>query len=131
MLNLLTRPTVALAAMVTLLCPLPVRYAAAQAASAQQAPDNSGRNKKENQSNVADQQPNAKEDRLTTAKIRKVVIADKSLSMYAHNVKIITVGGAVTLKGPVRSEDEKSKVASDAASVVSADKVTNSLMVKH
>ena len=73
---------------------------------------------------------NAKEDRLTTAKIRKAIIADKDLSTYAHNIKIITTNGSVTLKGPVKSEDEKEKVASDAAGVVSADRITNNLTVK-
>ena len=57
-------------------------------------------------------------------------MADKGLSTYAHNVKIITVNGTVTLKGPVKSEEEKEKVASDAASIVSADRITNNLTVK-
>ena len=43
-------------------------------------------------------------------KIRKAVMDDKSLSTYAHNVKIIAQNGKVTLKGPVRSEDEKKMV---------------------
>jgi hyperosmotically inducible protein len=99
-----------------------------QPASAQTAPDNSTQNK--DQGLTADNQANAKADRLTTANIRKAIIADKGLSTYAHNVKIITVNGAVTLKGPVTSEEEKEKVASDAAGVVSADKITNNLTVK-
>jgi hyperosmotically inducible periplasmic protein len=94
----------------------------------QTAPDNSGQNK--NQQSTADAQSNANSDLQTTAQIRKAIIADKSLSTYAHNVKIITVNGAVTLKGPVSSEDEKQKVASDATSVVSSDKLTNELTVK-
>jgi hyperosmotically inducible protein len=99
-----------------------------QSASAQTAPDNSAQNK--DQGLTADNQANAKADRLTTANIRKAIIADKNLSTYAHNVKIITANGAVTLKGPVTSEEEKEKVATDAASVVSADKITNHLTVK-
>jgi osmotically-inducible protein OsmY len=94
----------------------------------QTAPDNSASNK--NQSGSADNQSNAKEDRLTTANIRKAIIADKDLSTYAHNIKIITINGSVTLNGPVKSEDEKQKVASDAADVVSADRITNNLTVK-
>ena len=99
-----------------------------QSANAQTAPDNSAQNK--DQGPTADNQANAKTDRMTTANIRKAIIADKDLSTYAHNVKIITVNGAVTLKGPVTSDGEKEKVASDAASVVSADKITNHLTVK-
>ena len=96
--------------------------------SAQTAPDNSAQNK--DQGLTADNQANAEMDRTTTANIRKAIIADKDLSTYAHNVKMITVNGAVTLKGPVTSDGEKEKVASDAASVVSADKITNHLTVK-
>src|ERR1700745_2598559 len=84
----------------------------AQTGTAQTAPDNSNQNK--NHAETADNQANAKSDRLTTQKIRKAIMADKSLSTNAHNVKIITVDGAVTLKGPVQSEDEKQKVASEA-----------------
>jgi len=67
---------------------------------------------------------------MITAQIRKAIMADKDLSTYGHNVKIITLQGAVTLKGPVKSEDEKQKVVSDASGVVSADKITDSLTVK-
>jgi hyperosmotically inducible periplasmic protein len=100
----------------------------AQTGTTQTAPDNSNQNK--NHAETADNQVNSKSDRTTTAKIRKAIIADKSLSTYAHNVKIITVDGAVTLKGPVQSDDEKQKIASEAAGVVSADKITNELTVK-
>lgn len=91
-------------------------------------PDNSSQNK--NQGKTADSHFDPKADRLMTANIRKAIIADKGLSMYAHNVKIITHAGAVTLKGPVKSDDEKQKVMTDAASVVSQDKITNQITVK-
>ncbi len=61
-------------------------------------PDNSGTNKSQNRPVTAEQQKNDATDRNLTATIRRAVIADKSLSMYAHNIKIIVVGGAVTLK---------------------------------
>jgi hyperosmotically inducible periplasmic protein len=93
-------------------------------------PDNSAQNKNQNPSGTADNQPNATADRQTTANVRKAIIADKDLSTYAHNVKIITKDGTVTLKGPVKSDDEKQKVVSDAAGVVSADKVVDQLTVK-
>ena len=93
-----------------------------------QAPDNSANNKQHDV--TADQQSNTAADRAITRKIRKALIADKSLSTYAHNVKIITVDGMVTLKGPVKSEDEKLKVASAAAGVVDASKIDNQLSVK-
>ncbi len=93
-----------------------------------QQADNSGKNKAH--SKTADNQPNATEDRLTTQKVRKAIIADKGLSTYAHNVKIITENGTVTLKGPVKSDDEKQKVAADAAGVVAQDKLVNQITVK-
>ena len=93
-----------------------------------QAPDNSQQN--QGQAPTAQSQSNATTDRQTTANVRKAIIADKNLSLYAHNVKIITRGGQVTLKGPVKSEDEKQQVATDAASVVSSGKVDNQLTVK-
>ena len=92
--------------------------------------DNSGNNRTQNQTQTADQGKNDKSDRMTTAKIRRAVVADKSLSMYAHNVKIIVVGGAVTLKGPVHSEAEKQAVAEKAAQIAGADKVNNQITVK-
>jgi hyperosmotically inducible protein len=104
------------------------KQASAQTGAAQTAPDNSNQNK--DHAVTADNQANQKSDRLTTQKIRKAIIADKALSTYAHNVKIITSNGAVTLKGPVQSDDEKQKVATEAASVVSADKITNELTIK-
>jgi osmotically-inducible protein OsmY len=61
------------------------------------------RSQNKNQAQTADNQANAKSDRLTTQKLRKAIMADKSLSTYAHNVKIITTDGALTLKGPVQS----------------------------
>jgi len=100
----------------------------AQATPAQTAPDNSKQNK--TQSKTADDQTNVKTDRDTTAQIRKSIMADKDLSTYAHNVKIITRNGTVTLKGPVKSDDEKQKVISYASNVVAADKVTDQLTVK-
>lgn len=93
------------------------------------SPDNSSRNKAHD--NTADQQSNATSDRMLTKHIRQALIADKSLSMYGHNVKIITKNGMVTLKGPVHSEEEKQSIASKAAEVAgSQDKITNQLTVK-
>jgi len=96
--------------------------------SSAQAPDNSGQNK--NHADTADNQANAKDDRLITAKIRKAIVAEKDLSTYAHNIKIVTVHGEVTLKGPVQTEDEKQKVVSLASTIVPPEKIVNDLTVK-
>jgi hyperosmotically inducible periplasmic protein len=100
----------------------------AQSGAEQAAPDNSKQSS--TQTTTAENQSSAKSDRLITANVRRAVMADKSLSINAHNVKIITANGAVTLKGSVNSEDEKQKVATAAASVVSAEQITNQLTVK-
>ncbi len=99
-------------------------------AQTQSNADNSGTNKTQNQSRTADQQKDNTSDRTTAAKIRRAVVADKSLSMYGHNVKIIVVSGAVTLKGPVHSEQEKQTIGEKAAAIVGQDKVTNQITVK-
>jgi hyperosmotically inducible protein len=92
-------------------------------------PDNSERNKAHK--TTAGQQSDTASDRMTTKKIRQALIADKSLSMYGHNIKIITRNGSVTLKGPVHTEDEKQKIASKAAEVVGdPGKVSNEITVK-
>ena len=96
------------------------------------APDNTKVNKRDRNSNepTADQQKENRSDRDITQQIRKALTNDKSLSTYAHNVKIVTQNGMVTLKGPVRSEDEKKTVESKAAEVAGADRVTSQLDVK-
>ena len=92
-------------------------------------PDNSAKNK--HHKLTADQQTNAAGDRDLTAQIRKSIIADKGLSMYADNVKIITVNGMVTLKGPVKSNEEKHTIADIAAKATGdASKVSNNITVK-
>jgi len=94
-----------------------------------QEPDNTKVNK-QNQP-TADQQKNNVSDRDLTKKIRESIVSDKSLSTYAHNVKVISQNGVVTLKGPVRSEDEKKAIESKAMDVVgSGGKVNNEMSVK-
>lgn len=83
---------------------------------------------RENKEMTADQQGNSPADRKMTQEIRRAVMKDKSLSTYGHNVKIITKDGNVTLKGPVRSAEEKAAV-EKAAAQVAKGKITNQLQV--
>jgi osmotically-inducible protein OsmY len=89
----------------------------------QTAPDNTARNK--NETTTADQQKNNKSDLETTRRIRKAIVDDKSLSTYAHNVKIVTENGQVTLTGPVSSPQEQAAVAAKATQVAGSGKVIN------
>ena len=107
--------------------------ARAQDSSAgQSAPDNTKVNERDKDKSepTADQQKDNRSDRDITQQIRQSVMNDKSLSTYAHNVKIISQNGMVTLKGPVRSDDEKRVVEAKAAAIVGQDKVTSQLEVK-
>jgi hyperosmotically inducible periplasmic protein len=104
---------------------------ALRAQDQQPAPDNSKMNQGDaNQgATTADQQKMNPADRETTKNIRSAIYKDKSLSTYAHNVKVITQDGKVTLKGPVRSDDEKSNIEAKAIAVAGAGNVTDSLTV--
>ena len=78
---------------------------------------------------TADQQKNNQSDLDLTKQIRRALLKDKSLSTNAHNVKIISQNGMVTLKGPVNSDTEKQAVEAKAAEIAGADKVSSDLQV--
>ena len=103
-----------------------------QSTDAQTKPDNSAVNKRDKDPGAvtADQQKMNPADRELTAKIRKSIMADKALSTYAHNVKVISQDGTVTLKGPVRSDAEVSSILAKATDATgSADKIVNQMSV--
>ena len=94
-----------------------------------QSADNTKINKRDQSKKelTAGQQGETKQDRDITQKIRRAIIKDKSLSIQAHNVKIITVDGMVTLKGPVKSEEEKMAVEKMAAQIAGNDKIKSEI----
>jgi hyperosmotically inducible periplasmic protein len=89
------------------------------------APDNTAKNAEV--APTAQDQRNEKSDVELTAQIRRAVVGDKNLSVSAHNVKIITVSGVVTLKGPVKSAAERSSVAEKAKQIAGPANVKNEL----
>jgi hyperosmotically inducible periplasmic protein len=95
------------------------------------APDSAKSNQVDpsNATSTADSQTNNAADLDLTKRIRQSVMADKSLSTYAHNVKIVTHNGNVTLNGVVRTEDEKTSVEMKAANIAGKTKVTSDLKV--
>ncbi len=97
----------------------------------QPAADNTKNNKGDQSTGAttADQQKMNPADRDLSKKIRAALHDDKSLSTYAHNVKIISQDGKVTLKGPVRSDDEKASVEAKATEIAGQGNVTNQLTV--
>jgi osmotically-inducible protein OsmY len=105
----------------------------AQSGDAGVKPDNTKINQRDQnptEVTAGSQKMNA-DDRALTAKIRRAVVKDKTLSTYAHNVKIVSQNGVVTLKGPVHSDTEVTNLmrkATDAAG--GSEKVVNELSVK-
>ena len=97
---------------------------------AQQAPepDNTKANAQAGQ-NTADKQSNAASDRALTQQVRKAITQDKSMSTYAHNVKVVTQNGLVTLSGPVRSDEEKQAIVQKAAEVAGQDHIVDQISV--
>jgi osmotically-inducible protein OsmY len=96
------------------------------------AADNTAKNQRDRsgETATAGDQSNSSQDIQTTAAIRRAVVGDKSLSMTAKNVKIISAGQTVTLRGPVQSADEKTKIEQLAQSAAGNAKIDNQLEVK-
>jgi hyperosmotically inducible protein len=94
--------------------------------------DNTRINERDRSANepTADNQRNNMSDRDITRQIRQSIAKDNSLSSYAHNLKIVTQNGQVTLKGPVRSEEEKKAVEAKASAIAGENKVTSELDIK-
>ena len=104
-----------------------------QAQSTQTAPDNTKVNKgdRSTQSTNADKaMKNNLSDRQVEAHIRREIVKDKNLSTYAHNIKIVSSNGKVTLRGPVRSDEEKQTVEQYAKKYAADQNVINELTVK-
>lgn len=78
---------------------------------------------------TADQQGRNRSDTELTRQIRREITREKDLSFYAHNVKIITMNGKVTLKGPVRSLKEEKIIVKKAQQIAGANQVLNEIDV--
>ena len=94
--------------------------------------DNTKKNKRDRsgETQTSGDQSNNSQDVKTTAAIRRAVVGDKSLSATAKNIKIITANQTVTLRGPVKTADEKSKIEQLAQSAAGSAKIDNQLEVK-
>ena len=102
------------------------------ATPSQAPPDNTKVNQRDRNKSepTADQQKENKSDRELARQVRRALVQDKTLSTYAHNVKVVAQNGMVTLKGPVHSDQEKQAVEAKAAEIAGADKITNQIEVK-
>jgi len=96
------------------------------------AADNTAKNERDNSGATAtpvDQGEN-KADLDITATIRQAIVDDKSLSANAHNIKVITNTGIVTLRGPVKSDQEKMAIEAKAKQVAGVARVDNQLEIE-
>jgi hyperosmotically inducible protein len=96
------------------------------------AANNSGRNERDRSSDkkTSGDQSNSSADIKLTAAIRRAVMGDDSLSMTAKNVKIITAGGVVTLRGPVKTAAEKATIAKHAMAAAGHAKIDNQIEIE-
>jgi hyperosmotically inducible protein len=95
-------------------------------------PDNSAKNERDRsgETKTSGDQSNTKADTDLAAAIRRAIVKDGSLSMTAKNVKIISAGKTVTLRGPVNNAGEKAKIQQLAASAAPGAKIDNQLEIK-
>ena len=96
------------------------------------AADNTARNvrDRDNRTLTPLDQGNSAADRDRTAQIRKEIVAGKGMSLNARNVKIITIDGRVTLRGPVNTAEEKRLIGEIADRIARSENVDNQLEVK-
>ena len=94
------------------------------------AADNSGLNvrDRDDATKTSGDQSESEADRTITQNVRQAVVADDSVSTNGKNVKIITVDGTVTLRGPVKSEKEKTNIAK-AQQIAGVKRVDNQLEI--
>jgi len=95
-------------------------------------PDNTKKNERDRNSAALTpmDQSNSEGDLKITQQIRQAVMADGSLSFTAKNVKIITQNGRVTLRGPVKTEQERSAIEAAARKATGTTEVDNQIEVK-
>jgi hyperosmotically inducible periplasmic protein len=109
---------------------IPLRSSFAQT-DASRAPDNTAVNQRDRapENLTPMDQSNKPSDLKMTQEIRRAIVNDDQLSTDAKNIKIITIDGAVTLRGPVKSDQEKTTIAAKAAQLAGDSNVHNELEV--
>lgn len=95
-------------------------------------PDNTATNQRDRsgETKTSGDQSNSSADLKTTQAIRQALMKDGELSMTAKNIKIITASGQVTLRGPVKTAEEKARIDQLAKSAAGGAKIDNQLEVK-
>jgi hypothetical protein len=110
----------------------PAKSEPSNSADAATQPDNTKVNERDRSSNALTpmDQGNSESDLKLTQSIRRAVMADKALSFTAKNVKIITKDGKVTLRGPVKTAEERAAIEADARNAAGSASIDNQIEVK-
>ncbi len=95
--------------------------------------DNSAKNMRDRDGNTLtpEDQSGTKDDRLITKNIRETLVKDDYFSLNAKNIKVITINGVVTLRGPVSSIDEKSNIVTRVSHMPKVSQVNDLLEVQN
>jgi hyperosmotically inducible periplasmic protein len=105
---------------------------AALAGNEKTEPDNTAVNERDRsgETKTSGDQANSSANLKTTQAIRQALMKDGELSTTAKNIKVITANGHVTLRGPVKTAQEKSKIDQIAKSAAGGAQIDNQLDVK-
>jgi hyperosmotically inducible periplasmic protein len=102
------------------------------AADDKKAPDNTATNERDRfgETQTSGDQSNSSADLKITQAVRQALMKESELSMTAKNIKVITSNGQVTLRGPVETAQEKTKINQLASSVAGGARIDNQLEVE-
>ena len=94
--------------------------------------DNTATNQRDRsgETNTSGDQSNSSADLKITQAIRRALMKDHELSTTAKNIKVVTANGQVTLRGPVKTAQEKAKVDQIARSAAGGAQIDDQLDVK-
>ena len=95
-------------------------------------PDNTAKNERDRsgETKTSGDQSNSSADLKITQAIRQALMKDRELSTTAKNIKVITANGQVTLRGPVKTAQEKAKIDQLAKSAAGGTQIDNQLDIK-
>jgi osmotically-inducible protein OsmY len=118
--------------LLTLACLSAFTLAASGADNEKSKPDNTATNQRDRsgETKTSGDQSNSSADLKVTQAIRQALMKDSELSTTAKNIKIITANGHVTLRGPVKTAQEKAKVDQIAKSAAGGAQIDDQLDVK-
>jgi osmotically-inducible protein OsmY len=105
---------------------------AALAGNDKEKPDNTATSERDRsgETKTSGDQSNSSADLKTTQAVRQALMKDNELSTTAKNIKVITADGHVTLRGPVKTAQEKAKIDQVAKSAAKGAQIDNQLDVK-